>query len=332
MKSDQMKNKEKQRRRIHRWLALVRPALLLLTTVILFSYASFSWMRREWTPFIEQSNITIATGGSLVFEFEGGSGVSTGKSINEILGLEKDFVLKPVSSQTGGESSFFSLDLQRGEGNEVYQYLDVSDYEDSIQMGIENGYIEFQMMLYSPDAEGTIRYVYVHPESHIRLSDVDGNPTDAEKCIRMSVTLESTAQTWIFGADGVTGHSGINPVMDESSQTYVMDGVPYYADFNAEDKEASTLTEQVGDHQVVVSSENFRSMSDLDGGDYDESGSLITQDTTQTLFALTSGESTKQWVTVRIWAEGSDPHCTDTISGAEIDLKLKFSSYTQTTT
>lgn len=320
-----------KRKRI-KWLPLVRPTLLLLTTVMLFTYVSFAWLRREWTPYVEQSNITIATGGSLVFEFEGESGASTGKSINEILGLKKDFVLKPVSSQNGNENSFFTLDLQHGAGLETYQHLNVADYNnDPIQMGIENGYIEFQMMLYSPDAADTIRYVYIHPESHIRFSE-GGDPeqADAVKCIRMSVTLNGTNETWIFGPDGVTGHSGVNSVADDGK--YIMDGVKYYSTYNSDDVSESEIMSEWMGYKVVEPSDHYKTISDFDGGDYDENGNFINRRTDQTLFSLASGEgnATKKWVTVRIWAEGSDSNCTDKISGAQIDIKLKFSSFTIT--
>ena len=319
-----------------RFLRLVRPVLLLLTTVMLFTYVSFAWLRREWTPFVEQSNITIATGGSLVFEFEGDSGVSTGKSINEILELEKDFVLKPVSSYSGEEKTFFTMDLQKGEGHETYKFLDVSQYnDDGTAMGIENGYIEFQMMLYAPDADGTIRYVYIHPESHIKLSEnVDGNPVDAEKCIRMSVTLNSTGETWVFGADSVTSHTGVNPEYDDIAKKYIMDGAPYYKSFDPNDKKSSEVLETYEGKDVVINSNNFKKISDFDGGNYDEDGNLISRNTDEILFTLVSDSNNKnkQWITVRIWAEGTDEMCTDQISGAQIDIKLKFSSFTQTTT
>ena len=311
----------------------MRPTLLLLTALILFTYVSFAWLRREWTPYVEQSNITIATGGSLVFEFEGESGASTGKSINEILGLTKEFVLKPVSSQNGGADSFFTLDLQHGAGLETYRHLDVSDYQnDPIKMGIENGYIEFQMMLYSPDSSNTIRYVYIHPESHIRFSEGgEAEQADAIKCIRMSVTLNSSGETWIFGADGVTAHSGVNAVYDDVNQRYVMDGVNYYLNYNGDNVAQSEIMTTWEEYDVVAPSDHFKEISEFDGGEYDENGTLVSRDPSQTLFPLTSGDNTtKRWITVRIWAEGSDPHCTDKISGAQIDLKLKFSSFTVT--
>ena len=85
-------------------------------------------------------------------------------------------------------------------------------------------------------------------------------------------------------------------------------------------------------YKVVEPSDHYKTISDFDGGDYDENGNFINRRTDQTLFSLASGEgnATKKWVTVRIWAEGSDPNCTDKISGAEIDIKLKFSSFTIT--
>ena len=62
------------------WFAIVRPVTLLFMMVFLFSYVSYAWMRREWTPYIEQEGITISTSGSLVFQLDnnqGGTGMSS---------------------------------------------------------------------------------------------------------------------------------------------------------------------------------------------------------------------------------------------------------------
>jgi hypothetical protein len=53
-------------------------------------------------------------------------------------------------------------------------------------------------------------------------------------------------------------------------------------------------------------------------------------DTNKTLFTLDSGSSSKGvTIVVRIWLEGADPKCKTTdILQPEVDLKLKFSSFT----
>ena len=307
-----------------KWIRLIRPTLLLLTTTILFVYVSYSWMRREWTPYIEQSGITIATGGSLVFEFEDSATPSTGKSINEVLGLDKDFVLKPVSNLYATPEGFFALDLQRGKGLETYKHLDPASYKDGSQMGIANGYVEFQMMLLSPDSEQNTakRYVYIHPESKIKFGGGMDTQQNVEKCIRIAITHEGTGETWIFGVDGALEHTGVNPKLNADG-TYLMDGVKYYS---ADGKTPATA---VGSESIVQSTA-IRKLSDFNGGTYDESGKVMTEKNTEkTLFELLpGGSSTGSWITIRIWAEGTNENCTDIISGAKVDIKLKFSSYT----
>ena len=120
-------------------------------------------------------------------------------------------------------------------------------------------------------------------------------------------------------------------IYDDTNKRYVMDGVNYYSSYNADNVAQSEIMSVWEGHNVVEPSDHFKEISEFDGGTYDENGILISRDTDQTLFSLTSGDNTtKRWVTVRIWAEGSDPNCTDKISGAQIDLKLKFSSFTIT--
>ena len=61
---------------------MIRPLVTLTVMVMMFTYVSYSWIRREWTPYIEQSNIMITTGGSLMFQF--GKENTSGKTINDI--------------------------------------------------------------------------------------------------------------------------------------------------------------------------------------------------------------------------------------------------------
>ena len=349
MNNNEQQNAIKGKKR-KAWLAFMRPTLLLLVTVFLFTYVSFAWLRRDWTPFVEQSGITIATGGSLVFQLEGNYNAQTGMSINEILKLQKDFVLKPVSNLLGRSDTFFTLDLQQGEGSEVYKYLNVADYNnDETQMGIENGYIEFQLMLYSPDADGTTRYVYIHPDSYISVAaSTDMLQADVVNCIRVSVSL-ADGRTWIFGAEGVTTHEGVNIVKSPTNSTqYLMDGVRYYDKYNPEDESKSVVatkyqnndivvdyveTQKVGDDGTISNVKEkvqIYSFSDFKGGTY-EDGVMVEQDVEKTMFDMVAGQDTKQWVTVRVWAEGTHEDCVDLIAGAKIDLKLKFSSFTETT-
>ncbi len=53
------------------WLRIIRPIALALVLVFLLSYATYSWMRRDWSPTIHQDNVKIQAGSSLTFKFGG---------------------------------------------------------------------------------------------------------------------------------------------------------------------------------------------------------------------------------------------------------------------
>ena len=315
--------------RISKWFAFVRPTALLLIMVFLFTYVSFAWMRREWTPYVYQEGIKIATSGSLVFELQDAPDgtTSTGMNINEILKME-DFVLKPVSNMNGASDGFFNLNMTSGAGNETYNYLDVKDYgNDYMEMGKENGYIEFKLMLYSPSTDGT-RYVYIHPDSKIKISD---NTAEEKKsainCVRVSVTL-ADQRTFIFVPDGVdpSEHMGVNDYPLQNG--FLMDGVALSTTQVTPPGESEPVDVVKAPDSPGVVVGHF---SDYIGGTYTD-GLLTAPDTSKALFPLISdGESgtVEHWITIRVWAEGSHEDCTDEIAAdAEIDLMLRFSSFT----
>lgn len=333
------------------WFAFVRPAILLLVAIVLLTYVTYSWMRREWTPYVEQEGITISTSGSLVFELIDIEG-TTGTEIRDLLKLGDDFVLRPVSNCTGLSDSFFTLDLSGGDGNECYEYLDVKDKKyngNHTEMGIQNGYIEFQLKLYSPVATGEGYYVYLHPDSimtlHDSMKDKSQEEKDAIKCIRMSITL-SNGTTFIFLPDdmksieGENGpvHIGVDDIdLPDADGNKWLDGQKL-ADLNTKYSYGGNLRDV---HRAPVPNTTRPDRPGSEGkvvylSDYmagfskDENGAITGGAPTaeNTLFLLKADGETynQEEVTVRIWVEGSSEYCEGSVAGAKINLKLKFSA------
>ena len=147
-------------------------------------------------------------------------------------------------------------------------------------------------------------------------------------CIRVSITIYdqvNAGKTIVFvpnnissheTKDGtVTLHSGVNT--KQVDEKYIMDGVDYYSD-------PSSKTEAVKngeDYIVIPWLTDVTTLNTYMGGfDTNAENGNPTQE--NTLFALT--DSNQVWVTIRIWAEGTHPDCTEEIAGAQINLKLKF--------
>ena len=306
------------------WKRMIRPLTMLLIMITLFTYVSFSWMRREWTPTIEQQGITIATSGSLVFQMGEGADYTDGKTINEIVDL-KDFYLIPVSNLTGETDHFFKLE-QTTPGQEAYAYLDKSAYGGKpMEMGKSNGYLEFKFQLHAPDGESGIRYIYLHEDS--KIENAEGTIGDPASCVRVSISL-GTQSAMIFRADSSIPHTGItNKKIDDS---YIADGVSYYVPgtYDQINEDGTKRTEIVsGGVTYLLEEENTQvhSFSDYNGktnGQYD---------TNKTLLEMTSGLDAANPtvdITVRIWIEGTDENCVDAISNGQINLLLKFASFT----
>ena len=311
-----------------RW-RLVRPAILLLLTVLLFSYVSYAWLNRQWTPSIKQDGITISTSSSLVFLLDKGD-TTTSMRIDQVLGLDKDFVLRPVSNASGESQDFVTLNMAGEAKDYHYQHItppQTSAVPDYSQLGIENGYIEFNMALGSVDTAASKQYIYLHHDSRIAFhGDATSELSRVVNCIRISLTIRSGSEsisekTYIFVPDTVatTAHMGVDPEMD---------GVKYF-EAGTEDKKA-TLHEG---KPIEVNPPNTTVVKHLKdcmaGRAVDANGEETFSPTSDnTLFTLEVDPDTSApvWITVRIWAEGTDANCDDQIAGQQIDLMLKFAA------
>ena len=314
---------EKKRRS----LKILKHLTLLTVTVMLFTYVSYSWIRREWTPSIEQTNIKIVTSGALVFQMGEGSGYSDSETINEILGID-DFELKPVSNCTGESDDFFALNFNDEMGWEKYEHLSLANYPDYTTMGKANGYLEFNFVLYAPGEDGILRYVYLD-EAYVKDSNTENSYYS--ECIRVSITNKTTNETWMFGMGDSTGKTAITN--DKSSGGYVANGALYYKTYDptseANSIPATTIIYKDGNNKKdtgisLEETQNYIGFSEKNGK---TNGKF---DTEKALFTLDSGNSTKGvTIVVRVWLEGADPKCQPKdILEPEIDLKLKFSSFT----
>lgn len=313
------------------WKKAIRPIITIVIMVVLFTYVSYSWIRREWTPYIEQNNIMITTGGSLMFQF--GEENTSGKTINDILGAEfADFKFNPVSNCTGESYDFFTVNNQGAEGTEYYQYIDPKNHTDSKLVGLNHGYLEFDFTLYAPEDELNVtRYVYLE-EAYIRDSrenDTDPITKNFAKAIRVSVTFDD--KTIIFAdIDGAweteNGRQYLSSTAvtnkKDNSDKFIMDGQKFYKenrDENGNLVERTNWDDTENTDTLILQETTLEHFSNYNGG-------TNKNDHNKALFAI-SGSDPKT-ITIRVWVEGTDPACAPAIAGGEIDLLLKFSSFT----
>ena len=315
------------------WKKAIRPIVMITLMFTLFTYVSYSWIRREWTPYIEQDKIMITTGGSLMFQF--GAENTSGKTINDILGASfNDFKLHPVSNCTGKTEDFFVVVTQGAEGEEYYKYLDPDDYTTATVMGNANGYLEFDFTLYAPEDEtSSLRYVYLE-EAYIRdAKDKADDPETKQyaQAVRVSITFKNqtiifadTYDQWETDENGkqFTTKSAVTNSKN-SSGNYVMDGQYFYtqktnAEGNVELIERTNWDDNpANDSSKIVTDTRVEHFSNYDGKNSDPQ---------KALFNISGTEPVK--LTIRVWVEGTDGACETSIAGGEIDLLLKFGSFT----
>lgn len=325
-----MNNAEKKK---INWLKVLRPIALALVLVFLLSYATYAWMKRDWTPSVSQDNVKIVAGSSLTFMYKGSEYEDA--KLNELIG-DLDFTYKSVSCATGKSEDFYALEystkgpledtlkkLVLNEGSDSTQNLDMQ----YTQLGKDNGYIDITFHIKS-DEEGSIhdQAVYLHKDSYIRAAEsyyengqVHTYSEDelklhqqAAKAMRISITTYrdngTEESTVIYAHDECIQHTGI-------TSQYV-DGIGYVAHgaklYNSNGDPATEVKHLIDGNSVPYPLKENRSVSKLsDAGD-------------TPLFVIKPGET--RAITVRIWLEGEDPSCKDEIAGSALDILIKFSA------
>jgi len=327
------------------WKSTVYSGIMILVMTILLTYVSYSWIKREWAPSIKQDGIMITTNGSLVLNLGEGEGYEEEQSITDLLGVET-FVLQPVSNCSGKSDDFFTLDFGGGPGNELYKWLNCNEYNGSYKdMGAANGYIEFSFVLRAPTAtqdNNKYRYIYLEDDSYIVCAE--GESGAAAKALRMSISFGDHDPT-LFGTyteeelaqmmapedpenpDKPKPPMGITNEKDHN-QAYLAHMASYYKVYDEANENNCILADKIMKNGNDTGYDLHKTVTLHTFGQYngrDESGELSATNVLGTVQEGVNAAGVR--VTVRIWVEGTDPHCESQISGQAINLKLRFGSF-----
>ncbi len=304
-------------------MALIRALAMLLILVFLLTYASVAWIKREWSPKIEQQNISIATSGALVFQFAGTSDeVTTTKSVNEILGVS-DFELKPVSSATGRVGEFFALEYGEEVGLETFKHLNYASEQLTSEMalGIRYGYIvlNFKLMLATLEGDDAMRYIYLNRSSKIEPANSDKDVTSA---IRISIFSEQADKPPILvGTQKAKEQEsvGVTNEKDAATGLFAAAGEKLFESYYTDGE--SIRRKQTESGIDLLKAQTIDTFSDHDC--LDENNNFAPE---EALFTIDPHKSLA--LTVCIWLEGEDPLCNDQITEDQINLLLQFSART----
>ena len=320
----EMNNNEKKK---INWIRTVRLLALALVLIFLLSYATYAWMKRDWTPTVHQENVKIVAGSSLTFIY--GEDEINDIAVNTLLDME-NFVFKSVSNCSGQSDDFFALDYStQGQYYDTFKKISVSDLSAEQQvlttkyteLGKKYGYVELTFHIASA-TEGEVydKEIYLDG-SYINGVVVDGdNATTnlnakAAKAVRISVTIhgnDTVADNTVIFAKEANSHTGItNQHVD--GYGYVAHGASRYDRTVTPPKLADEVVFEVNaasqTEKLKVTTTGIKTFDDF---------------STDPLFVLEKG--TKRAVTVRIWLEGEDENCEDEIAGSALDLLMKFSA------
>lgn len=338
-------NNQTEKKKIN-WFRTIRPIALLLVLVTLLTYATYSWMKRDWTPEVHQENIKIVAGSSLVFLFNENA-MTESSSITDLVDGFEDFVFKSVSNSTGKSDHFYTLKYSpRGKYFDEYKQIKVSEIEDAeindeykdpeqtqddvydtrmnyTLLGKKHGYIELTFAVKA--LEGTQTKVKLAPSSYIKAAANAKDSEKAEKAVaamRFSITVPDATSSdgtktilFVPTVDGtpnglVHSHEGVSTNTKDETPVYLTK--EYDDDKYQEDGGVPKLRKAVDENLVLNASDDCRNFPNADSN-YD-------------LFTLNS-EGNPEQIIVRIWLEGEDVDCIDDkVLGGELDILIKFAA------
>ena len=357
-----MNTQNSEKKKIN-WFKTIRPIALVLVLVMLLTYATYSWMKRDWTPTVHEENIQIVAGSSLVFLFNGEQR-DKNVSVSELVPELDEFVFKSVSNYSGNSDDFFTLQYSpKGKFFDKFKHVSIEEISNSSDksdldegsnyqtdtrieytlLGKKHGYIELTFAVKAPT--GSSKHVMLDPSSCIKAamvqSEIDVNsdgkvdkddktlsPTGqvAVEAMRISVTVPETATT--------TKTIVFVPKAGNSAQVHK--GIN-----NEKDSNGKYIADGVARYEDNTN-DNIDNPSELTTkiGQKD----LILQNndvktllnpsektgydaniTEDDYYLFTLENDEPKQVIVRIWLEGEDEKCVDDlILGGELDILIKL--------
>jgi hypothetical protein len=262
----------------------------LIEVIILLLIVSYAWFVDRSNPTIEETSIRVTAAEGLYIKLTPDSEARTSVNLNQIISHFDVFELKQISSADAID--FYYIDYGQGltEGDPQFVKI-VPDGQGKIDY-VYYGYVDYDFYLQTEDFA---KHVYIHKDT--LLSGV------ATTAMRVALTIDNgvTETVHIFGDEaenGITDPYVTEAVIDEGYFTF------------------GNIDPLLTGTQIVKTFDYY------DGGRGTSDSDPLNM--SKLLYTMESDSVIR--VNVKIWLEGGDPDCDNTISSSYLDFRLKFGS------
>lgn len=265
--------------------------ITILEISVLVIISSYAWFSNKSNPSISQNDIKVTSAEGLIIRITPDSDARTEVDLNQILGDLSNFELKQVSSLD--TKNFFTIDFGEGLSKTDPQFIKVRPDGDGYIDFKKWGYFDFDFYLQTEDFA---KHIYINKDSFVNGL--------AEKAIRIALTyqIDGEEEVVIFGEtreDGTTTYP-------YTTKAVIKEGFFEYNNIASE----------------FIGNQNVFTFSDYNGGRGIDDSSEI--DLSKVLLTIPAGNSIK--INMKVWLEGGDIECNNTLSSTISNMLVKFGS------
>lgn len=266
------------------------PLLTLVEVGILLVVSSYAWFSDKSAPSINQNNIKVTSAEGLMIKLAPDSEGRTEVDLNQIMGDMNNFELKQMS--TTNTEDYYTIDFGEGLSTTKPKFIKIPREENEMFDSNKWGIIDFNFYLQTEDFD---KHVYLHKDTSI--SGI------AHKALRLAITytMDGVTETLIFG----------DVKEDGKDYPYTTKAVITTGEFDYNNIDPKFTANQ-----------NVSLFTEKNGGREINDDDPI--DLTKVLLTMRANSSVK--INMKVWLEGGDVDCTNSLASTAIDLIVKFGS------
>ncbi len=307
---------------------LISSVCIIIALCISLAAISYSWLRRDWHPTFEGTNIQIQTGSSLTIVLDNKNSTTEALNLHDILQSPDDFRLKQISNLTGKSEDFFGLEyIGTTVADARIVHLTVPSNMTNGEFAEAQGYVE---KLFNLRGSGEDQEIYLYFDNitlngtHISVpfgvdeNDIE-NYQNAIESIRVSITIGGKTYGLKLTEDAHTGFTNAKDYTTGTPEYVAVGKNPPMWNSSTESFEnnpnLSYVGEDKGSYQTFLVSTDSSSTNYFHSIEYYKTNM-------PTLAVIKADQETE--VTVRIWLEGTAKGCTEHIAGLDFDIGIVF--------